>query len=182
MNKSLFFKIKSLSKINNIVYYEDKEGNLKILPFGAHLKYKGAFGINEEVFSLFNFKKIETPTHHVMYITNNKIIHFNGGQHGWDPREASIEYNTIDNLKDWANKNKSDLYCCIHTNKDVDSEITKRYLSLIGSKKYNPLTNNCEHFVNYCITGKKISTQVNNLIDNIFDLGNNLFKNTVTKN
>ncbi len=172
MNKSLYFKIKSLSKINNIVYYEDENGNLKVLPFGAHLKYKGAFGINEEIFSLFNFKQLEIPTHHVMYITNNKIIHFNGGQNSWDPREACIEYNTIDNLKNWANKNKSDIYCCIHTNKDQDSNIKKRYLPLVGSKKYNPLTDNCEHFVNYCITGEKKSLQADNFINGFINITN----------
>ncbi|XP_031574627.1 uncharacterized protein LOC116308362 [Actinia tenebrosa] len=40
------------------------------------------------------------------------------------------------------------------------NEIVRRAKSRVGKKKYNVLTNNCEHFVVWCICGLKVSLQV----------------------
>lgn len=56
------------------------------------------------------------------------------------------------------------------------AEIVKRALSAVGTKRgsYNLLSNNCEHFVNWCRCGKLVSHQKNfidNVVDDIFSKG-----------
>jgi hypothetical protein len=153
-----FFKIKSFSTIDSVVYYENENGNNKILPIGSHLKYRGAFNLTDDIVniivpSLTNF----VPCHHVLYIGDNKIVHFTGGSGGnsMDPKNAIIEYNSLDTIKQWAKERNSDIYCCFHPDASSEDIIKERYLSIIGTKGYNILNNNCEHIVNYCITGDK---------------------------
>jgi hypothetical protein len=45
-----------------------------------------------------------------------------------------------------------------------DEESVERAHSRLGEDWYNVLTNNCEHFVNWCINGLHNSEQVNGLI------------------
>ncbi len=39
-------------------------------------------------------------------------------------------------------------------------EIVRRARSRLGENDYRLVTNNCEHFCNWCVSGVKISTQV----------------------
>ena len=49
-------------------------------------------------------------------------------------------------------------------------EIINRAKSLLGTGlgKYNLITNNCEHFSNYCAFGVKESTQVSDVLNMLF--------------
>ena len=51
--------------------------------------------------------------------------------------------------------------------KNSDEEIVRIALSKLGEGDYNILTNNCEHLCNFCIFGKKISTQVDSVHDEV---------------
>ena len=48
-----------------------------------------------------------------------------------------------------------------------NKKIVEIALSKIGEKGYNLLYNNCEHFANFCVFGKKISFQVENIHEQI---------------
>lgn len=86
--------------------------------------------------------------HHGIYVGNNKVI-ANLRKEGisvcsWDEfadgREVSVRY---------------------HPNEPCYSneDIVKRAYSRLGENNYLVLTNNCEHFANWCVTGKEYSTQ-----------------------
>lgn len=61
-----------------------------------------------------------------------------------------------------------DVYRKISKKKYSAEETVARARSKIGETKYNVLTNNCEHFAEFCKTGVKHSGQVSNFIKNIF--------------
>lgn len=51
--------------------------------------------------------------------------------------------------------------------KHSDNEIIKTALSMIGEGGYNILHNNCEHFANYCVFGRKTSSQVDSVHEEV---------------
>ena len=65
----------------------------------------------------------------------------------------------------------------IYTKKELKKKfsndlIIERALSKIGEGNYNLLYNNCEHFANFCVFGKKESKQVDNIHEKIKNLLN----------
>ena len=44
-------------------------------------------------------------------------------------------------------------------------QVIERAISRLGEDDYNPITNNCEHFVHWCVWGESESSQVNNIRD-----------------
>ena len=151
-----FFVIENFSTVDNITYYQNCENQLSELPIGAHLKYNGAFGITKDLLTNIHPKLEDyVPSHHAVFIGNNNIIHFNGGHNTNDPLEASVVCESLENFTQSAKKRNSSIFCCIHPDADDSQTIKKRSLEMIGEKNYNILNNNCEHLVNYCITGEK---------------------------
>ncbi len=53
----------------------------------------------------------------------------------------------------------------IHMHSSPKEITLERAISRIGEKKYNLLFNNCEHFANWCKTGRHHSGQINNWIN-----------------
>ena len=167
-----FFKIGNFLKINNIIYYNNDQGDNITLPIGAHLKYKGAFGITSDFLKNIHPKLEEySPYHHVVYIGNSEIVHFTGGHNTNDPREATVVRDTIQNFQKSANNRNSELFCYIHPDADDDRIIVERSLHMLGNKDYNLLTNNCEHLVHYCITGEKKCYQSQKIFKDVVNSG-----------
>lgn len=87
--------------------------------------------------------------HHGIYVGNNKVI-------------ANLQQNGIRvcSWKEFADGNEVSI--CYHDDETCYSneDIVKRAYSKIGEDDYLLLTNNCEHFANWCVTGKKYSKQV----------------------
>ena len=54
-----------------------------------------------------------------------------------------------------------DVYLLKHDSCDDPEKVVSRAQSKLGEGKYNPVTNNCEHFAMWCKTGKSSSDQVN---------------------
>ena len=54
--------------------------------------------------------------------------------------------------------------------KASDEEIVRRALAAVGEGGYNVFTNNCEHFANYCVFGKKSSDQIDEIYRNVTEM------------
>lgn len=128
--------------------------NLDILVPGDHIFRFGAI-----------FKK-SLLTHHGIYIGENDVIHFSGGDGntnlGNSIKEAKITVTSINDFM--ANQDT----CFKMKNDYNDYNITlNRAYSVLDTDfgGYNPANNNCEHFANWCRTGSKISEQ-SNIISN----------------
>lgn len=106
---------------------------------------------------------------------SNKIYHF--GIYLGD--DKIIQYGLA---KDFLNTNKEDVEVLISSmdefldgkmalvrvyslSEKLKKNKTKKIISLamnrLGEKKYDPIENNCEHFVNECVFNKHISEQAN---------------------
>ena len=49
--------------------------------------------------------------------------------------------------------------------KNSSKKIIEKAKSRLGEKKYDPIENNCEHFVNECVFNKHISNQANKYLN-----------------
>ena len=150
---------------------------------GAHIKYEGAFGITRDLLAAINPKlKQYTPFHHGIYIGNGQVLHFSGGHDNINEKEAEIVITGITDFKNFADKRNSPVYICYHHNASSEEEIMKRVNEILGKKKYNLITNNCEHITNYCITGKNISRQTNKVVKYFLDISMDYLTKFVEKN
>lgn len=131
--------------------------NVKYLEEGDHIFRFGAF-----------FEK-SLLSHHGIYIGNDQVIHFSGGEgnnnnFGDDIKNAKIKITTIDDFlmnkyQCWKIKGQYTL--------NQRSEIVSRAFSKLDTDfgGYSPANNNCEHFANWCRTGYKISKQTSFISD-----------------
>ena len=53
-----------------------------------------------------------------------------------------------------------------------DEQIVKTALSKVGEGGYSVIANNCEHFANYCVFGKKTSKQIDDIYESVAALLN----------
>jgi hypothetical protein len=113
-------------------------------------------------------------THHGIYIGNNNVIHFSGGSddsknlndYENDMKTAKIVIATFDEFMNTKQH-------CFKVNGYITKYARKKILNRAFSKldtnfdDYCPVTNNCEHFVNWCYTGEKTSTQSDFVISSL---------------
>lgn len=112
---------------------------------GDHLYFAGAFHIP----SLY---------HHGVYVGNNQVAHFYGTSKKYD---AQVRVVPVAEFETLAQK-ESQLVRVLTTQRRLPPEqIKTRALSQVGKVGYNLITNNCEHFVNWCVQGVAYSPQVN---------------------
>lgn len=99
-------------------------------------------------------------THHGIYIGNNKVINYSGTP--MSPLDGVV---TEVSLEKFVGKDQF----CVQTHADAfpHEEIVKRAKMCLGEHNYNLVTNNCEHFANWCCIGKLKSEQVSNILKNI---------------
>ena len=85
------------------------------------------------------------------------VIHYNGGITKVDGHFASIRLETIN-----VDPKKEEFYRIDYPAGDTYplDEVVQRACSRLGEAKYNPFTNNCEHFAHWCKTGRNKSRQV----------------------
>lgn len=117
-------------------------------------------------------------SHHGIYIDDDHVIHFASliPGHETDPESASIVETTLDEflkggILEVRKYTKEEM-----KNLRPAKEIVEYAKSKLGTKGYNIVTNNCEHFSNECAFGKRTSEQVNKVIDllsSIFTYGGN---------
>ena len=86
--------------------------------------------------------------HHGLYIGSGEVIHLTA-------EDGKVVQTRLDSFSDGGK---------IRVKRGVSTsqKAIMRARSKLGRKGYNLITNNCEHFVNWCIDGKKVSKQVTN--------------------
>jgi hypothetical protein len=95
--------------------------------------------------------------HHGIYLGNGRIAHY-GGCSG-PLNSSSIE---VTDLEHFA-KGKT-IWILQEQSEYSSDEVVVRACSRIGECYYRVLSNNCEHFCNWCTRGKSYSAQVNALL------------------
>lgn len=96
-------------------------------------------------------------THHGIYVGSGKVIHYAGKSNGlFDDSYSYVQESTLEEFASGRN-----VYQLTESNaKYTASEIVQRAKSRVGENSYSVFTNNCEHFVNWCIHGEHNSAQV----------------------
>lgn len=91
--------------------------------------------------------------HHGIYLGDGKVVHYSGFS-------ASLKAGPIE-ITDLQHFGNGSLVW-VHQEQYTFSseEIVTRALSRVGESQYKILSNNCEHFCNWCINGDSYSTQV----------------------
>lgn len=105
--------------------------------------------------------------HHGIYVSDNKVIHYNtDGDGDGLSGNAKVLCTSLDDFLEGGD-------CEVRNYSLLEKEslfpravIVKRAESKLGKGGYNLFFNNCEHFANWCATGKRKSDQV----DDIFDI------------
>jgi hypothetical protein len=96
--------------------------------------------------------------HHGIYVGNDKVIHFGGFDKSAE--EGEIVLTSMDTFC-------KGMSCRIETHwlRVFDEhESVLRAHSRLGERGYCAMTNNCEHFVSWCISGVHSSAQVNAVV------------------
>ncbi|UVJ46029.1 lecithin retinol acyltransferase family protein [Pseudomonas sp. LS1212] len=92
--------------------------------------------------------------HHGIYLGGGKVIHYCGlfgGLHGGAVKILSLERFAA---------GRTVQYRCGQQAVFSSDEVVRRALSRVGENHYRVLTNNCEHFCNWCLYGRSSSEQV----------------------
>ena len=93
-------------------------------------------------------------THHGLYLGDDQVIHYSGLADGLS--SGTVEITTLELFSgDGGVSTKSHLLA-VH---NIEQRIA-RAMSRLGEDQYNLVTNNCEHFVSWCIDGSSSSRQV----------------------
>ncbi len=92
--------------------------------------------------------------HHGIYVGNGRVVHYAGLYHGWQSgpvEEVSLEQ--------FAHGQR--VFSFAQSSRPFsNAEIVARARSRLGENMYDILRNNCEHFCEWCVTGRKRSRQV----------------------
>ncbi len=105
--------------------------------------------------------------HHGIYLSDDCVVQFGGtgNDNVLDPKNAKI---MIISLKDFLRNGQLEVREYNEEEKVLKrkpQDIANYALSQIGRTGYDLINNNCEHFANECVFGKKMSEQVNNVQD-----------------
>ncbi|MCW5588284.1 MAG: lecithin retinol acyltransferase family protein [Legionellales bacterium] len=116
---------------------------------------------------LYVYKSFGTYTHHALYIGGGHVVQYSGFA-----KEMSSAPVEIVSLKEFSQGHK--IYCKKHAKRFYTfsrEEAIQRGLSRVGENDYSLMNNNCEHFVQWCLSGKHYSPQVQLTV---FSLNTNL--------
>lgn len=109
-------------------------------------KYKGQHLIIEKAAGAY--------THHGLGIGNGKVIHYSGLANDFSGKGVIEELD----LEDFSKGDEVLINPHIDRKYDMSESIIRACLRL-GEDQYHILHNNCEHFVEWCISGKHRSSQ-----------------------
>ena len=120
--------------------------------------------------------KVNNYYHHGIYVGGGEVIQFGLP---FDPLKNG-EYGNIkvikSPLKDFSmGNNFIEVYVyskAEQKKKQKDEDIIKEAYRLLGSGGYNILTNNCEHFANWCCFREKKSSQIDEVYQNVKNMLN----------
>ncbi|WP_431480916.1 lecithin retinol acyltransferase family protein [Pseudomonas thivervalensis] len=125
---------RGLSDITLKWVHVEQSGNT--LPIGAHLVSPRGFYL-----------------HHGIYLGGLKVAHYSG--FSGSLRSGPIE---VIDLEHFAHGKP--VWIAQEPYEYSNDEVVRRARSRLGENQYRILSNNCEHFCNWCISGKHYSAQV----------------------
>jgi hypothetical protein len=96
-------------------------------------------------------------SHHGIYVGNGRVIHYAGLSHGL--RRGPVEDVSLEYFAHGRSIRVRDDRPCFDRR-----EVVARARSRLGERSYRILTNNCEHFCEWCLKGASRSTQVEQLV------------------
>ncbi|HKE41745.1 MAG TPA: lecithin retinol acyltransferase family protein [Casimicrobiaceae bacterium] len=92
--------------------------------------------------------------HHGIYVGNGRVVHYAGLCDGWE--SGAVEEVSLERFA-----NGERVVARAHSSRSFsNAEIVARARSRLGENMYHILRNNCEHFCQWCVTGRKRSWQV----------------------
>jgi len=97
-------------------------------------------------------------THHGIYVGRGRVVQYGGlslGLHRGPVEEVTLSQFALGRAI-WIRSSES-----TSLNRD---EVVRRARSRLGENRYHVLTNNCEHFCEWCVCGEHRSYQVDRLI------------------
>ena len=93
-------------------------------------------------------------THHGVYVGDGRVVHYSGLSGSW-------QCGPVEEVSLARFSAGRELRTVVHpTSVFSQEEIVRRARSRLGENDYRLLTNNCEHFCNWCSTGVSHSRQV----------------------
>lgn len=126
----------SVGNSSNLLRFEDQPDDV---PPGSHLISPRRFFI-----------------HHGIYLGSGRIAHYGGYRDSITP--GAIE---VTDLERFASSRP--IWILQEPSEYSSEEIVSRARSRVGECHYSILSNNCEHFCNWCTRGKSYSVQVSAL-------------------
>jgi hypothetical protein len=93
-------------------------------------------------------------THHGIYVGDGKVVHYAGLSRGWRP--GPVEEIS---LTEFARGRLVRIRRPIRPRFDR-SDVVARARSRLGEDRYRILSNNCEHFCEWCVCGESRSPQI----------------------
>lgn len=92
--------------------------------------------------------------HHGIHVGDGKVVHYAGLSRNW--ASGPVEETTITTFA-----HDRPIWVRPHVNPRFDRhEIVERARSRLGESRYHILSNNCEHFCEWCVRGESRSWQV----------------------
>lgn len=92
--------------------------------------------------------------HHGIYVGDSQVVHYGGLARGL--RRGPVEMVTVDEFT-----HGRALWLIAETSPHfTGSEVASRAMSRVGEDRYHVLTNNCEHFCEWCVRAESRSQQV----------------------
>jgi hypothetical protein len=111
--------------------------------------------------------------HHGIYVDDNTIVQFGSPTNELNPDTAEVMVVTLDTFLKGSTCEVRVLNEEEEKRVRKPSEIVNYAFSMLGTKGYNIITNNCEHFASQCLFGHKESEQVDkvlSILESIFKL------------
>ena len=123
--------------------------NLSVLEAADHIKWKRLQGYDHH--AIVEFVDHESGQIHV--------IEYGSDNEGFSFGKGVVKESTIHGVVG--------MYKYVYPECDDVHEVLQRAKSRLGERKYNPCTNNCEHFATWCKTGQGCCTQVRSFIKRV---------------
>lgn len=103
--------------------------------------------------------------HHGLYEGDGMVIHFAGPDSATltDAAKVEVRRDTLDQFSMGRNIEVRDFSLTERLRRHSTKKILDNARSRLGEKGYDLLRNNCEHFVTWCLFGKAVSTQIDDL-------------------
>ncbi|MBQ9467602.1 MAG: lecithin retinol acyltransferase family protein [Clostridia bacterium] len=111
--------------------------------------------------------------HHGIYIGGGEVVQFGLPRDIYgDPSEIRILRSPV---KDFCPDDSSFIEVYRFSRKELkqkqsDAQIVAAALAHVGEGGYSVLRNNCEHFANFCVFGRKTSAQIDDVCKNVSEM------------